>query len=374
MDIDSYVNEMINDIRNRGLDAVKEYSEKFDSYGGDIRVSPDEYSLIDEIPEEHKDIILKVLERVRRVHEKQVPEDRLNTEDGSTFGLLYRPIRRVGLYVPGGRPLPSSLIMMGVPARLAGVDEIVITTPAMDGNIDPYTLFIAEQLEIHEIYKMGGVQAVAAMAYGIGMKRVDKIYGPGNKYVTEAKRQVYGAVGIDCLAGPSEVCVIADHTADREQVLADLLSQVEHGSDSTSWLLSTSEELCEYCRRDGISIYLEPTLERCVSISNKLAPEHLQLMTEVNDEILPMISSAGAIYVGKYTPAAACDYFVGVNHVLPTGGAARYSSVLTVKDFMKCISYAKMSREDYMKDRDLGITLAEIEGMKEHKRSMEERE
>ncbi len=373
MDIDRYVMDILDDIRERGLTAVKEYSEKFDGYGGDIRVYEDEYSEIDSIPDEHKKVILKVINRVMKVHEKQVRPDELHHEDGFTYGLMYRPIRRVGLYVPGARPLPSSLIMMGVPARLAGVDDIVVTTPAPDGRIDPYTLYIARELEIDEVYKVGGAQAVGAMAYGLGMKRVDKIFGPGNKYVTEAKRQVYGTVGIDCLAGPSEVCIIADHTASRERVLADLMAQVEHGKDSRGWLLSTSKELCDHCDREGVSVYHERTLESCVMISNKLAPEHLQLMTEKNSELLPEIKSAGAVYLGDHTPAAACDYFVGVNHVLPTGGAAKYSSVLTVLDFMKRISVAEMSKEEYSREKTLGICMAEIEGLKEHKRSMEER-
>ncbi|MFO8109614.1 MAG: histidinol dehydrogenase [Thermoplasmata archaeon] len=373
MDIEKYVSDILGDIRNRGLEAIMEYSEKFDGYGGNIRVSREEYSSIDTIPQEHKEVILEAMERVRKVHEKQVKHEEIHEEVDFTYGLLYRPISRVGLYVPGGRPLPSSLIMMGIPARLAGVEEIVITSPTPDGHIDPYILYIARELEIEEVYKVGGVQAVGAMAYGIGMKRVDKIFGPGNKYVTEAKRQVYGTVGIDCLAGPSEVCIIADHTASKECVLADLMAQVEHGEDSRGWLLSTSKELCEYCDRKGVSIYHEHSLDRCIDISNKLAPEHLQLMTEENSELLPKIKNAGAVYIGDYTPAAACDYFVGVNHVLPTGGAAKYSSVLTVLDFMKRISFAKMSKEEFRVNRALGICMANIEGLSEHKRSMEER-
>ncbi len=373
MDIEKYVAGILEDIRERGLTAVQEYSEKFDGYGGDIKVYPEEFTEIDSIPDEHKEVIRKVISRVMKVHEKQVRPDELYHEDGVTYGLMYRSIHRVGLYVPGGRPLPSSLIMMGVPARLAGVDEIVVATPSPNGRIDPYTLFIARELEIDEVYKVGGAQAVGAMAYGIGMKSVDKIFGPGNRYVTEAKRQVYGTVGIDCLAGPSEVCIIADHTASKERVLADLMAQVEHGKDSRGWLLSTSKELCEYCDREGVSVYHERSLESCVTISNKLAPEHLQLMTERNSELLQEIKSAGAVYMGEYTPAAACDYFVGVNHVLPTGGAANYSSVLTVLDFMKRISLAEMSEEEYGSNKALGVCMAEIEGLKEHKRSMEER-
>lgn len=373
MDIEGYVAEILEDIKSRGIEAVMEYSERFDGHSGELRVTAEEFDRADALPREDKEMIRRVIERVRMVHEKQLPRTELHEYRGTKFGLIYRPMSRVGLYVPGGRPLPSSLIMMGVPAKLAGVEEVVVVSPASQGIPDPYTLFIARELGLDQVYKIGGVQAIGAMAYGVGIKKVDKIFGPGNKYVTEAKRQVYGTVGIDCLAGPSEVCVIADETAQGDLVLMDLLSQVEHGGDSKAWLLSTSKELCDRGRREGVEVYHENSLEVCVERSNHLAPEHLQIMTRDPMALLPLVTHAGAVYLGDYTPASACDYFMGVNHVLPTGRAARFSSVLTVLDFMNCISLAMGDREDYAQDVDLGARLADIEGMEYHKRSMEAR-
>ncbi len=373
MEINSYVAEILKDLKNRGMEAVKDYSKKFDDYGGEIRVAKEEFAKVESIPEEDKNIIKRVIKRVESVHKKQIKRDQLNKEDGFTYGLVYRPIERVGLYVPGGKPLPSSLIMMGVPAKLAGVKEIVVASPSPKGAMDAYTLFIAKELGIEGVYKVGGVQAIGAMAYGIGMKKVDKIFGPGNKFVTEAKRQVYGTVGIDCLAGPSEVCVIADDSANPKYVLFDLLSQVEHGGDSKAWLLSTSKELCDYCSKPEIEVYHEESLDRCLERANDIAPEHLQIITDKPMKLIPKITNAGAVYIGEYTPAAACDYFVGVNHVLPTGKSARFSSVLTVDDFMKRISLAKMDKNDMLEDLDLGIRMAEIEDLDYHRKSMEVR-
>ncbi|MCD6373357.1 MAG: histidinol dehydrogenase, partial [Thermococcus sp.] len=306
-------------------------------------------------------------------HERQKPEDSLYVKNGSLYGLIYRPIRRIGIYAPGGKPLPSTLMMVGVPAKIAGVREIAVTIPPKEGKVDPYVLYVAEVLGIDEVYKLGGVQAIGAMAYGVGMKKVDKIFGPGNRFVNEAKRQVFGIVGIDSLAGPSEIAVIADGTAEKEYVLADLLSQLEHGKDSRAWLLTTSKELAEYCSREGIEVMLCGSLEECAEKANEIAPEHLEIITAQPMELVDLIENAGAVYLGPHTPVPAADYFLGVNHVLPTGGAARFSGVLTVRDFMKPITLAMVSREELLAERRLGIRLAEIEGMELHRRSMEVR-
>jgi histidinol dehydrogenase len=212
------------------------------------------------------------------------------------------------------------------------------------------------------------------MAYGIGMRKVDKIFGPGNKYVNEAKRQVFGTVGIDSLAGPSEVCIIADESANEEYVLMDLLSQLEHGKDSKAWLITTSRDLAKYCNKHGIEVRLCESLEECIRSANEIAPEHLEIITKDPMKMVESVENAGAIYLGEYTPVPAADYFLGVNHVLPTGGTAKFSSVLTVMDFMKRISLAYVSREEFLRERHLGMALAEMEGMKWHKRSMEVRE
>jgi len=374
MDLESYVAEILRDIRRRGIEAVKEYSKRFDGFDGKFLVGEEEFEEAERlIPEKDREIIQRTIERVREYHEKQLENDRIYIKNASLYGIIYKPIRRIGIYVPGGKPLPSTLIMVGVPARIAGVKEIAVTTPPKNDRVNPYVLYVARLLGIKEVYKLGGIQAIGAMAYGIGMKKVDKIFGPGNKFVNEAKRQVFGVVGIDCLAGPSEIAVIADETADKEYVLYDLLSQLEHGKDSKAWLLTTSRELAEFCRRDGIEVMLCESLEECAKKANEIAPEHLEIITEEPLKLLDLIENAGAIYLGPYTPVPAADYFLGVNHVLPTGGAAKFSGVLTVMDFMKRISLAYVSREEFLSERYLGIRLAEIEGMEMHKRSMEVR-
>jgi len=374
MDLESYVAEILRDIRRRGIEAVKEYSKRFDGFDGKFLVGEEEFEEAERlIPEKDREIIQRIIERVREYHEKQLENDRIYIKNASLYGIIYKPIRRIGIYVPGGKPLPSTLIMVGVPARIAGVKEIAVTTPPKNDRVNPYVLYVARLLGIKEVYKLGGIQAIGAMAYGIGMKKVDKIFGPGNKFVNEAKRQVFGVVGIDCLAGPSEIAVIADETADKGYVLYDLLSQLEHGKDSKAWLLTTSRELAEFCRRDGIEVMLCGSLEECAKKANEIAPEHLEIITEEPLKLLDLIENAGAIYLGPYTPVPAADYFLGVNHVLPTGGAAKFSGVLTVMDFMKRISLAYVSREEFLSERYLGIRLAEIEGMEMHKRSMEVR-
>ncbi|ADT83415.1 histidinol dehydrogenase [Thermococcus barophilus] len=374
LELESYVAQILKDIRERGIEAVKEYSRKFDGYDGEFLVSEKEFEEAErQIPEKDKEIIKRTIERIRFYHEKQLESDKLYIKNASLYGIIYKPIRRIGIYVPGGKPLPSTLIMAGVPAKVAGVKEIAVTTPPKNGKINPYILYVAKLLGIEEVYKLGGIQAIGAMAYGIGMKKVDKIFGPGNRFVNEAKRQVFGVVGIDSLAGPSEIAVIADETANKEYVLYDLLSQLEHGKGSKAWLLTTSKELAEYCRKNGIEVVVCESLEECAEKANEIAPEHLEIITKEPLKLVDLIENAGAIYLGEYTPVPAADYFLGVNHVLPTGGAAKFSGVLTVMDFMKRISLAYVSREEFLSERYLGIRLAEIEGMEMHRKSMEVR-
>ncbi|ASJ13881.1 histidinol dehydrogenase [Thermococcus radiotolerans] len=373
-ELEGYVAGMLRDIKERGIEAVREYSLKFDGYDGPFRVTDEEFNeALEAIPERDREIILRTIERLWEYHERQMEKERLFLKKGSLYGLIYRPIRRIGIYVPGGKPLPSTLMMVAVPAKIAGVKEIAVAIPPKEGRVNPYVLYVAKLLGIDEVYKLGGVQAIGAMAYGIGMKKVDKIFGPGNKFVNEAKRQVFGVVGIDSLAGPSEIAVIADGTAEKDYVLADLLSQLEHGKDSRAWLLTTSKELAEYCSREGIEVVLCGSLEECTEKANEIAPEHLEIITARLMELVDLIENAGAIYLGPYTPVPAADYFLGVNHVLPTGGAARFSGVLTVRDFLKPISIAQVSREEFLAERELGLRLAEIEGMAFHGRSMEVR-
>ncbi len=375
MDLERYVSDMIDDIRERGKEAVEEYSERFDDHTCEFRVKKEEFERAERIPSEDKEAIERAYERILEHHKMQEKDDELYEKEGSTYGLIYRPIERVGLYVPGGKPLPSSLLMTGIPARVAGVDDIVVTTPPdPDGKIDPHILYVARLLDIDEVYKLGGVQAVTSMAEGICMERVDKVYGPGNKYVNEAKKQSFGTVGIDSLAGPSELAIIADEEADPKMVRQDLLSQLEHGPDAECWLLTTSPSLSEKINeQDGLTIFERETVEECIKKANELAPEHLQVMVEGPERYLEQVKNAGAVYLGSYTPTPAADYFLGVNHVLPTGRSARYGSVLTVDDFMKKISVAKVSREEFERDVEVGERLASIEKMEEHRRSLEVR-
>ncbi|MCL6090277.1 MAG: histidinol dehydrogenase [Candidatus Thermoplasmatota archaeon] len=374
MDIEKYTREVLDDIKQRGEEALKEYSARFDHYVGPIRAPAEEIEKSDSLLKPGQiSAIDTVIERVRQVHSAQINHSTLFTQNGSLYGIMERPLRRVGLYVPGGKPLPSSLIMSAVPARIAGVREIVVVTAPKDGKIDPAILYIAKKLGIDEIYRLGGIQAVGAMAYGIGMKPVQKIFGPGNAFVTEAKRQVFGTVGIDGLNGPSEICIVADETADPEYVTADLASQLEHGPDSKAWLLTTSPELAQVCESQGVDIKIYSSLEECFSRANELAPEHLELLVREPMRFIDMIENAGAVYLGQYTPVPAGDYFLGVNHVLPTGGSAVFSSALTVWDFTKRISMAYTGKDEFMRYREAGMELATIEGMTAHRKSMETR-
>lgn len=370
MDLEVYVRDILEDIEEEGIQALRRYSKKFDDYDGDFQVKKSEYKCLEE---GEKGAIDEVIERVKKVHKKQKEEDKIYSIGDSLFGLMERPIERVGIYVPGGMPLPSTLIMVGVPARLAGVKEIVVTTPPKKESIDPRILYIAEKLGIQEIYKIGGVQAIGAMAYGVRMKKVDKIFGPGNKYVNEAKRQVYGKVGIDGLAGPSEIAIVADDTAEEEHVKKDLLAQLEHDADAEAWLFTTSNNLADGIEVKDTKVKVFDDIVECLSESNRIAPEHLEILTENPRSLLRYVKNAGAVYLGDFTPAAAADYFLGVNHVLPTGKAAKFDSVLTIDDFVKRISLAEAGRSDYEENKDLGITLADIEEMEYHKKSMEVR-
>ena len=373
MNLKKYVDEILSDIKSKGKEAVSRYTEKFDGFSGPLKLDREDLEVSSEIPDEDEKTIKRIMNRVKNLHERQFPEDDLFFQEGSIYGRLYRSVERIGIYVPGGQPLPSSLIMSGVPARIAGVEEIALASPPTDGKIDKYTRYTAGLLGIKEVYRVGGAQAIGALAYGAGMEPVDKIFGAGNKYVNEAKRQVYGQVGIDGLAGPSEVCVVADDTARPQEVMADLQSQLEHGDDARAWLLTTSESLAKYCNRARVEVELLSDLQSCMNRANEIAPEHLEINTEEPADLLESVRNAGAVYLGEFTPSAAADYFLGTNHVLPTGRAARFDSVLTVRDFLKPISFAWTSEGEFRGNSDLGERMAEIEGMSAHGNSLEVR-
>jgi histidinol dehydrogenase len=374
MDIKKMVREILEDIETTGIESVKKYSEKFDGYSGDLALTDAEWATAEEVSEYDREVVNRIATRLTDYHKRQIVNDDIFFKADSIFGLVNRAIDRVGIYVPGGKPLPSTLLMTVIPALLAGVKDIVVCTPPKEGTVNPLIIYIAKKFGITELYKVGGVQAIAAMTYGAGFKRVNKIFGPGNAFVNEAKRQVYGDVGIDSLAGPSEICVIADSTAKGEFIKEDLLSQREHGNDSKAWLLTTSTNLADYCTDPSIDIKVLDTLEACTELANEIAPEHLEIVTENPLKLLDFIRNAGAVYLGQYTPVPSADYFLGSNHVLPTGKAARFSSVLTVSDFQRRMTVASLSKEEFMADRELGIRMATIEGLEHHKKSMEVRE
>ena len=374
METENYVKEILTDIKNRGMDAVKEYSMKFDQYSGNTKVSRDEFAeAIELVPEYDKDIIKRSYKRIFDNHMMQMNRDRMRFSRGSIYGIRYTPLERIGMYIPGKKALPSTVMMIGAPAKIAGVKDIIITSAPMDnGKINPYTLYIADMLGIKEVYKLGGIQAIGSMAFGIGMDRVDKIFGPGNSYVNEAKRQVFGITGIDGLYGPSEIMVISDGTSSNEYIMADLDSQLEHALTSIAWLLTTSRKQ-ENMKNSRVEVTICRNVDEMISKANEIAPEHLEILAANPLEIFSKIKNAGAIYIGDYAPVPAGDSFLGVNHLLPTGGTARSSSVLTVDDFLKSSSFASVSTSDFMDDVDLGIALANMENMPLHRRSMEVR-
>jgi histidinol dehydrogenase len=368
------VEEIVALVRARGDDALLELTSRFDHVQltpGTIRVSEREIGqALEQVDFSLLEIIRKAASSIRRFHLAQLPADvSLPAGHGGSVSLVSRPLDIVGVYVPGGTaPLPSSVLMNIVPARAAGVRKIIMCTPPRrDGSVDPSILAAASVAGADEIYKAGGAQAIAAMAFGTAtIPRVDKITGPGNIYVNTAKRMVFGQVDIDMFAGPSEILVIADRTADPAYVACDLLSQAEHDVLASAILITDSQELADaaafevnhramslpradICARSLASygkILVVPDLLTAVDFANELAPEHLELMVADPDSILPRIRNAGAIFIGAYSPEPLGDYLAGTNHVLPTSGTARFFSPLNTADFMKKISLVRYTRDD----------------------------
>jgi histidinol dehydrogenase len=332
-------------------------------------------------------------ENIRRFHRYQQRDSwMLDINGGGRLGWRITPLQRVGMYVPGGRAVyPSTVLMCGIPAQVAGVPELVICTPAQDGGINPLILVAADLVGAQAVYKIGGAQAVAAMAYGTAsIAKVDKIVGPGNQYVTTAKRLVFGEVGIDLLAGPTELVIVADASANPQFVAADMLSEAEHtGSESVVCLTPSAklvdalpqaliEQLATLPRSDaarqslqGCSALIHTRdVAEAISLANAISPEHLELMVEEAEGWLEQVTCAGAIFLGHYSPAAIGDYYAGPNHVLPTGGTARFSSPLGVDDFIKKSSVIRYTAECLQRDRVPASTLAGLEGYEGHARAI----
>jgi histidinol dehydrogenase len=391
--------KIITDIRIRGDKALFFYTKQFDKVSlspSSARVS--EQTIHDQAkkaPQAFKIALNEAAKRIRAYHKKQKGcVFSFKTREG-TLSQLVRPLSRVGVYVPGGfTTYPSSILMGVIPAQIAGVGEIAVATPPRK-ELDPKIAYALDLLKIKEVYNMGGVQAIAAFAYGTeSVRSVDKIVGPGNVYVSLAKKMVYGAVDIDTIAGPSEVVVLADDTANPEWVALDLLAQAEHGSGNESALCVTesydlAEKIRTYCMTEilrspvrgvfdklsahSICICVAKTRDESIRFINECAPEHLQIITKTMRKDVRKITNASAIFCGPYSPVALGDYYIGTNHVLPTGGAARYASPLGVESFLKRMSVAEISAEGLKRCAGKVSTLARSENFIHHALSVERR-
>ncbi|MFP3389080.1 histidinol dehydrogenase [Brevibacillus sp. SIMBA_040] len=393
------VQAILLEVRKRGDEALRDYTERFDRVRlQQFRVSEAEFAEASEqITSEVKAALVEAAANIRDFHERQVRQSWFTTkESGTLLGQIIRPLKRVGLYVPGGTAAyPSSVLMNAIPAKIAGVPEVVITTPpGADGKINPAILVAAQIAGVNEIYKVGGAQAVAALTYGTEqILAVDKIVGPGNIYVALAKREVFGLVSIDMVAGPSEIAVLADDTANPRYVAADLLSQAEHDPMSAAILVTPSQALAdavateverqledlprkliaEAAVRDHGAILVVNDLDEGFAVINRIAPEHLEIMIDDPFAHLGKVENAGAIFLGPYSSEPVGDYFAGSNHVIPTNGTACFSSPLSVDDFIKKSSVVSYSKSDLRENGHKIITLAEQEGLAAHGRAIAER-
>ncbi len=391
------VNSILMDVKNNSDRALLEYTKKFDRIELKTPLLP--MKKIKEAANKVERPVLKTLElaakRIRRFHEKQKERSWSYKEGGILLGQIIRPLERVGVYVPGGRAAyPSTVLMNVIPAQVAGVKEIAVVTPTPYGIINPYVMAAIEMLGIKEVYSIGGAQAVGALAFGTEtIKRVDKIVGPGNIYVALAKKAVFGIVDIDMIAGPSEVLIIADRSARPQFVAADLLSQAEHDENASAVVITDSlglaekvkteidRQLQELKRKDialsSLSNYgaiiITKDLKEAADIASRIAPEHLELMVKKPRTLLPYIRNAGAIFLGKWTPEPLGDYIAGPNHTLPTGGTARFSSPLGVYDFIKRSSLIEFSEKGFRRLAPFVETIAEVEGLEAHARSVKVR-
>lgn len=393
------VKEILDNVRARGDKAVREYTKKFDGVDLGKRFEVPKAGMeraLKKIPKKDLSILELAASRIRNFHEKQIQNSWFTTEPGGAIlGQRVTPLERAGIYVPGGKAAyPSTVLMNAIPARVAGVDEVVMVTPPGKDGINPYVLAASRIAGVDRVYTAGGAQAVGALAFGTeSIPGVDKITGPGNIYVATAKRLVFGTVDIDMIAGPSEILIINDGTGDASWMAADMLSQAEHDELASSILITTSREMAlsvsseidkmlkglkrrEIASRSvsnyGVIIITE-TVEEAARISNRIAPEHLELFVDEPFKLLGRIRNAGAVFMGRNTPEAAGDYIAGPNHTLPTGGTARFSSPLGVDDFIKRTSIISFPEDSIgALGRDIK-RFAGIEGLEAHAKSVEKR-
>ncbi len=390
--ISADVKDIVSAVKNQGDKAVLEYTEKFDGVKLDsenLLVTESEfaaaYSSIDDATLQ---ALKKAKENILKYNERQIRNSRLLSSDGITAGYIVKPVKRAGIYVPGGKAAyPSTVLMCAIPAVVAGVGEIIMCTPCASGKINPLTLAAARECGIKQVFKIGGAQAIAAMAYGTkSIPKVNVISGPGNIFVASAKREVYGEVGIDMIAGPSEILIIADDSANADFVAADMLSQAEHDEMAMSMLITDSEKLASEVQRQLSkqiaklprrqiaetalnnygAIVVTESVSEAVKLANKVAPEHLELCVKNPNIVLDDIENAGAVFIGNYSPEPLGDYYAGPNHVLPTGGAAMYASSLGVDNYIKKISIINYEKQALKNVGDTIIKLAEAEGLSAH--------
>ncbi|MBQ1465789.1 MAG: histidinol dehydrogenase [Eubacteriaceae bacterium] len=398
-DVEDSVREIVENVAKNGDAALRELTARFDKVEiKDFPVSPGEIEeALAEVGEDFLGIMERAASNIRKFHEKQLRSGFIiNDEDGILMGQKVIPVDSAGLYVPGGTAAyPSTVLMDSVPAKIAGVKNVIMCTPpGPDGKINPYILAAAHVAGIDRIYKVGGAQAIAAMAYGTeSIPKVDKIVGPGNAYVAEAKKQVFGMVSIDMIAGPSEILIIADGASDPVFVASDLLSQAEHDRLASAVLITDSMELAEKVssevdrqletlpRREIASASIENNgkiivcddIPQAVEVANDIAPEHLELSVDDPFDHLDKIRHAGSVFIGRYAPEPLGDYFSGANHTLPTGGTARFSSPLSVDDFVKKLQYTYYTRDALARVGEDIACFARKEGLEAHARSIEKR-
>ena len=394
---EAIVTDIIKNVRERGDEAVFEYTAKFDKAvinAENFIVTPEEEAeAYEKVDKDLIGIIRRAIDRIRAFHEHEKQESWFTTENGMVLGQRVTPLERAGVYVPGGKAAyPSSVLMNVIPAQVAGVPDIIMCTPpGRDGKVTPTTLVAAKEAGVGTIYKVGGAQAIAAMAYGTeSLKKVDKITGPGNIFVALAKKAVYGHVSIDSVAGPSEVTVLADDSADAHCVAADLLSQAEHDELASCILVTTSRQLAEdvssevdeylkvLSRADIIKksldnfgrILVAKSMDEAIAAVNEIAPEHLEIVTRDPFLLMTRIKNAGAIFIGEYSSEPLGDYFAGPNHVLPTNGTAKFFSALSVDDFIKKTSIIYSSREALAALHEDVENFAKAEGLTAHANSI----
>jgi len=395
------VQVILSDVKNRGDAALVEMTSRWDGYAlaqdSDWQVSKDECrEAFDALKPDLRAALELAAQRIRAFHEKQLPKNRDETDDvGVRMGAKWRAVDAAGLYVPGGRAAyPSSLLMNAIPAKVAGVERLVVVTPTPKGAINPLVMAAAHLAGVDEVWRIGGAQAVAALAYGTQrIAPVDVITGPGNAWVAEAKRQLYGVVGIDMVAGPSEILLIADGRNDPEWTAADLLSQAEHDPAAQSILITDDPVFADtVADRIGVELAMLPTarvaneswnthgviievasMDEAPALANALAAEHVQIATDKPEALFKQIRHAGSVFLGRMTPEAVGDYVAGPNHVLPTGRRARFSSGLSVLDFMKRTSFIQLDEAALKAIGPAAIELAEAEGLQAHARSIEVR-